>query len=339
MLTHRLTVDPHSPEPEILARAAAVLRGGGVVAFPTETVYGLGAHALDPRAVVRIFEAKGRPAHNPLIVHVADVGEARQLAAGWPAAAERLAARFWPGPLSLVVERASIVPDVVTGGGSSVALRVPAHPVAWQLLRTSGLPLAAPSANPSTQVSATTAEHVMRHLAGRIEMVLDAGPSAGGLESTVVDVRSSPARLLRPGLVSREELEQTLGETIDWSEPQTASSAGPLLSPGMLLRHYAPRVPVDCTADDGLARVCGLSDRGLRVGWLALGQPAPGCWPSSTRTLWLPADPVLYAAGLYAALHELEASAIDRMVIALPPDTPAWHAIHDRLRRASAPAE
>ncbi|HEY5312179.1 MAG TPA: L-threonylcarbamoyladenylate synthase [Pirellulales bacterium] len=339
MLTQRLTIDCDSPQPEILARAAAVLRGGGVVAFPTETVYGLGAHALDARAVARIFEAKGRPAHNPLIVHVADVSEARRLAARWPDAAARLAARFWPGPLSLVVERASSIPDMVTGGGSSVALRVPAHPVAWQLLRTSGLPLAAPSANRSTQISATTADHVMRQLAGRIEMVLDAGPSAGGLESTVIDVRSSPARLLRPGLVSRDELQQALGETIDWPAPGTTPAAGPLPSPGMQLRHYAPRVPVDCTADDGLPRVHALTDRGLRVGWLAVGQPRPGCWPASTTMLWLPADPVRYASGLYAALHELEAAGIDRMVIALPPDTPAWHAIHDRLRRASAPVE
>jgi L-threonylcarbamoyladenylate synthase len=339
IVTQRLMIDPQSPEPEILARAAAVLRGGGVVAFPTETVYGLGAHALDARAVARIFESKGRPARNPVIVHVAEVQQARQLAAEWPAAAEHLATRFWPGPLSLVVERAALVPDVVTGGGSSVALRVPAHPVARQLLRVSGLPLAAPSANPSTQVSATTAEHVMRHLAGRIELVLDAGPSAGGLESTVLDVRSSPARLLRPGLVSHEELEQALGETVQWFDRGADPGAGPLPSPGMLLRHYAPRVPVDCTADDGLARVRELGDRGLRVGWLALGPPRPGRCPASTTMLWLPADPARYAAGLYAALHELEAAAVDRIVIALPPDTSPWHAIHDRLRRASTPAE
>jgi L-threonylcarbamoyladenylate synthase len=310
------------------------------VAFPTETVYGLGAHALDPRAVARIFEAKGRPAHNPLIVHVADARQARQLAAEWPKAAQRLAERFWPGPLSLVVERTAAVPDIVTGGGSSVALRVPSHPVARQLLRASGLALAAPSANPSTQVSATTAEHVMRYLAGRIEMVLDAGPAIGGLESTVLDVRSNPARLLRPGLISREELEESLGEAIQWAEHGSAPSAEPLPSPGMMLRHYAPRVPVDCANDDGAARVRELSERGLRVGWLALGQPQ-GALPagSMVKIVWLAADPARYAAGLYAALHELEAAAVDRIVIALPPDTPDWHAIHDRLRRASTPAE
>jgi L-threonylcarbamoyladenylate synthase len=338
MNTVLLAIDRQRPEPSILARAAAVLRAGGVVAFPTETVYGLGAHALDPRAVARIFEAKGRPAHNPLIVHAGDVEQARRLAARWPAAAEQLAARFWPGPLSLVVERAALVPDVVTGGGSSVALRVPAHPVARELLRAAGVPLAAPSANPATHISATTAQHVMRHLAGRIEMVLDAGPADGGLESTVLDVRSRPARLLRPGLVSREALQAALGEPIEWAERGSEGSHHPLLSPGMMERHYAPRVPVDCTADDGAARVGELVASGLRVGWLTLGRPSREFPAAQATVLSLPADPAQYAAGLYAALHQLEAAAVERIVISLPPDASAWHAIHDRLRRASAPA-
>lgn len=338
MRTQLLRIDPQSPEPDVLAQAAKVLRSGGLVAFPTETVYGLGAHALDPQAVAKIFAAKGRPANNPLIVHVADVQQARRLAAAWPAAAERLAERFWPGPLSMVVERADMVPDRVAGGGPSVALRVPVHPVAWQLIETSGLPLAAPSANPSSQISATTAEHVMRHLAGRVEMVLDSGPTPGGLESTVVDVRQRPARLLRPGLIGREELEQALGEALEWPQPGVgAAGSDAMPSPGMLERHYAPRVPVDCVADDGLARVHELAERGLRVGWLALGEPKEFGPTAKVSTVCLPADAIGYAAGLYSALHELEAAAVERIVVALPPDTPAWHAIHDRLRRASAP--
>ncbi|HZY90824.1 MAG TPA: L-threonylcarbamoyladenylate synthase, partial [Gemmataceae bacterium] len=178
MQTEVLAIDPNAPDPAVIARAAAALRAGGLVAFPTETVYGLGANALDAAAVDRIFAAKGRPAHNPLIVHVADEAAARAVAGEWPATASRLAARFWPGPLTLVVPKAAAVPAVVTAGGPTVAVRVSAHPVALALLRAAGVPVAAPSANRSAQLSPTRAEHILRGLAGRIDLVLDGGPTA-----------------------------------------------------------------------------------------------------------------------------------------------------------------
>src|SRR5262245_52423466 len=189
-----LVVSPESPEAQAIARAAVVLRAGGLVAFPTETVYGLGANALDATAVRRIFTAKGRPANNPLIVHVAGAAHVGRVAAAWPALAARLAERFWPGPLTLILPRSAAVPDEVTAGGPTVAVRVPAHPVARALLEAAGVPVAAPSANRSTQLSPTTAAHVLRGLNGRIDLLLDGGPTAGGLESTVLDLTTEPPR-------------------------------------------------------------------------------------------------------------------------------------------------
>src|SRR5919202_2722131 len=206
-----LPVDPEHPEPEPIARAAAVLKQGGLVAFPTETVYGLGANALDAAAVARIFAAKGRPAYNPLITHVADVAGARRLARHWPESAERLAAAFWPGPLTVVVPKRPEVPDAVTAGLDSVAVRVPAHPVALALLREAALPVAAPSANRSTQLSPTTARHVEQALGDRVDLILDGGPTRVGIESTVVDLTGDVPVLLRPGLLAARDLEPVVG--------------------------------------------------------------------------------------------------------------------------------
>src|SRR5262249_11514941 len=225
-------------------QAAEILRRGGLVAFPPESVYGLGAHALDREAVERIFAAKGRPATNPLIVHAADESAARALARAWPDAAMRLAQRFWPGPLTLVVPKAEAVPDIVTAGGTTVALRVPVHPVALALLREAGIPLAAPSANRSTQVSPTRAEHVLRGLDGRIDVLLDAGPTPGGIESTVLDVTTSPPRLLRPGLVTPREIEAIIGP-IEFAQSMKAEAGQPQRSPGISGKHYAPRTPLE----------------------------------------------------------------------------------------------
>jgi L-threonylcarbamoyladenylate synthase len=311
-----------------LVRAAEVLQRGGLVAFPTETVYGLGAHALDAVAVANIFAAKGRPAQNPLIVHVADMAAAHDLVHDWPPLAQRLAERFWPGPVTLVLPRREIVPDVVTAGGTTVALRVPAHPVALALLRACKLPLAAPSANRSTQLSPTRAEHVLQGLAERIDLLLDAGPTPGGLESTVLDLTVDPPRLLRPGLLSLAEVEAVIGPV-----QRQAAPAQPLRSPGQMERHYAPRTPLETTLAPGFARVSVLVAQGLRVGWLALGN-APPC-PTGVLCLALPAEPCGYAAGLYDALHRLDAAALDRLVVDLPPSTDAWLAVHDRLRRAA----
>ncbi len=334
MRTERIVVDPLSPDPAALAHAAALLKSGKLVVFPTETVYGLGAHALDPQAVLRIYEAKGRPTNNPLIVHVAETDQARQLTRAWPDRAQRLAERFWPGPLSLVLTKQSHVPDAVTAGSPTVALRIPVHPVARQLLVAAGLPIAAPSANRSTRISPTSAEHVLAGLDGRVDLVLDAGPTPGGLESTVVDLTSDPPRLLRPGLVALAELEAALEETI--AGPATnVDQHRALPSPGMLARHYAPLVPVECLTNDGWQRVSELAAAGKRVGWLAWGWPRQPA-PATTTLIWLPTNVEQYSARLYAALHAFEAAGVEQIVAALPPDEPAWLAVRDRLARASA---
>jgi L-threonylcarbamoyladenylate synthase len=334
MQTEVLAIDPNAPDRAAIERAAAVLRAGGLVAFPTETVYGLGADALDAAAVERIFAAKGRPAHNPLIVHVAGAAGALAVAGEWPAAAARLAARFWPGPLTLVVPKAAAVPAIVTGGGPTVAVRVPAHPLALALLRAAAVPVAAPSANRSGQLSPTRAEHVLRGLAGRIDLVLDGGPTTGGLESTVLDVTSTPPRLLRPGLIGPAELEAVIG-SVTCSHTAASETVGVLPSPGMLPRHYAPRTPLECVEGSGRDRVQELAAKGRPVGWLTLGPP-DGAPPPHTPVVSLPVEPAGYAAGLYAALHALDELGLERIIVALPPDTAPWLAVRDRLRRASA---
>ncbi|HEY8504049.1 MAG TPA: L-threonylcarbamoyladenylate synthase, partial [Gemmataceae bacterium] len=271
-----IAVDPVRPQPEIIARAASVLRAGGLVAFPTETVYGLGADALNPRAVAGIFAAKGRPANNPLIVHVADADQARGLTASWPDQAETLAARFWPGALTLVLPRGAAVPDVVVASGPTVAVRCPAHPVAAALIRAAGTPVAAPSANRASELSPTTAGHVVKALDGRIDLILDGGPTPGGLESTVLDLTSSPPRLLRPGLVPVGEIEAAIGPVGRPPAPDAVELArGPLPSPGTLPRHYAPRTPLFCFESPGEAVGAALDflSRGLRVGWVGFEVP------------------------------------------------------------------
>jgi L-threonylcarbamoyladenylate synthase len=330
MNTEILAVDLKAIDSAPIERAAEVLRRGGLVAFPTETVYGLGANALDAAAVARIFEAKGRPANNPLIVHVADADAAQRIVAEWPETAARLAERFWSGPLTLVLPKRPEVPDVVTASGPTVAVRVPAHPVALALLRAVELPLAAPSANRSSQLSPTRAEHVWRGLAGRINLILDGGPTSGGIESTVLDVTTTPPRLLRPGLVSASELEAVVGPLA--RHIPTGSALLP--SPGLLPRHYAPRTPLECVGDDGLARVEELRRKGQRIGWVTI-TPAANIGLSDVVTVALPADPAAYAAQLYATLHLLDDAGLDHILVTLPPDTEEWLAIRDRLRRAS----
>jgi L-threonylcarbamoyladenylate synthase len=329
MLTQVLPADAES-----IAQASAILRGGGLVAFPTETVYGLGANALDEQAVAGIFAAKGRPSYNPLIVHVSGVGEARRLARDWPDLAQKLAEHFWPGPLTLVVWSSPQVPGLVTAGGPTVALRVPAHPVAQALLRATALPLAAPSANRSSSLSPTRAEHVVASLQGRVPLVLDAGQAPGGLESTVLDVTVAPARLLRPGLVTLAEIEAVVGPI---GLPTPAASGKPVQSPGMVGRHYATRTPLECVVHDGWQRVRSLLAQGLRVGWLTLGEPSRSLEREAGITLAMPHHPVAYGAQLYTALHALDAAGVDRIVVVLPPVGEAWLAVHDRLRRAALP--
>ena len=292
---------------EELHRAAALLRAGKLVAFPTETVYGLGANAMDADAVARIFEAKGRPPTNPLIVHVASVEMARELAAAWPPSADALARRYWPGPLTIVLPKRDSVPDNVTAGLRTVALRVPSHPVALALLREAGVPLAAPSANRFTELSPTAAEHVALG-----DMVLDGGPCEVGIESTVISLVGAPV-LLRPGMISRQELESVIGpvglhEAKDGAQP----------SPGLHPRHYSPRTPVVLLAPGDPVP----EGRGMVLGW-------------TTAAVLMPRDAAAYAAMLYAKLHELDAKGLDWIGIEEPPAEPAWAGIMDRLRRAS----
>ncbi|MBI1830868.1 MAG: threonylcarbamoyl-AMP synthase [Planctomycetes bacterium] len=321
-----LAVDARCPAAEAIARAAEIVRSGGLVAFPTETVYGLGANALDANAVAKIFAAKGRPATNPIIVHVATIAAARALVGAWPSAAQRLAERFWPGPLTLVLPKAAWVPDLVTAGGPTVAVRMPAHPVALALLQACSLPLAAPSANRSTELSPTLPAHVLASLADRIDLLLDAGPAAGGLESTVLDLTTDPPGLLRPGLATIADIETVIGRIdLGPSGPNIAHS------PGQMRRHYAPKTPIEVTANSKV-RVAELTERGLRVGWLThLDEENP-----AAVRITLPGDAVGYSAQMYAALHQLDDAELDRIVVEAPPAGDDWLAVRDRLRRAEA---
>jgi L-threonylcarbamoyladenylate synthase len=285
--------------PTEISRAAALLRAGRLVAFPTETVYGLGAHALDEAAVRRIFEAKGRPETSPLIVHVSGIEMARQLASEWSAQAELLANRFWPGPLTLVVPKKPVVPALVTAGLPSVGLRMPAHPVAQALLEAAQIPIAAPSANRFTELSPTRAEHIPK---GMADMILDGGPCTVGIESTVISLAGPVPRILRPGMISQTQIEQLIGPV------EVGAGAE---SPGQHPRHYSPRTPIFL----GDAPVAG---RGRRLDLASM-----------------PRDPAAYAERLYRLLHELDEQGYDWISIELPPDTPVWAGIRERLTRAA----
>jgi L-threonylcarbamoyladenylate synthase len=327
--------------PDTLRDAAERLRRGELVAFPTETVYGLGAHALDADAVARIFAAKGRPAWNPVIVHVPSVAEARALVREWPDRAERLAASDWPGPLTLVLRKRTTVPDVVTAGTDTVALRVPSHPVALALLREAGVPIAAPSANRFTQLSPTTAAHVAQGLGSRVSLILDGGPCAVGIESTVLDLTGDVPTILRAGVLDAETLAARLGEPVrDGTHQRGARSVddaeAPRPAPGMMDRHYAPRADLWLVDAAGRADVeAVLAEEAGRVatGAVAIGDGwAP---PTAAPLIRLPVDPEGYARGLYAALHALDAAGCARVIVTAPPTTGRWTGIHDRLSRAT----
>lgn len=330
--TRVLAVTSESPDPAILGEAALVLRRGGLVAFATETVYGLGAVATDSEAVERIFAAKGRPAVNPLIVHVTGIDQAREYAADWPADAEVLARTFWPGPLTVVLPRSDRIPDVVTAGRPTVGLRSPAGAVAQGLIARCGRPLAAPSANRSNALSPTRAEHVLADLGGRVDLILDSGPTAVGLESTVIDLTGDRPRLLRPGPITVAEIVSTL-EGRDVLIPAAGESAARPMSPGQMPVHYAPRTPafrMDC-ADD----LAALPPRGA-IAILALGnQPLPaGITAAACVRL---ESPERAARMLYGELHRLDALRPDAIFVLMPPDRPEWLAVRDRLMRATRP--
>jgi L-threonylcarbamoyladenylate synthase len=290
-----------------MERAAALIREGKLVAFPTETVYGLGANALDAAAVERIFTAKGRPHTSPLIVHVNSIAMARGLAAEWPDAAETLARRYWPGPLTMILPKRAIIPDIVTAGLATVGLRMPAHPLALELIRAAGVPIAAPSANRFTELSPTTAGHVPESIA---DYVLDGGPSRVGIESTVLSLAGAPT-LLRPGVIPLPEIEALIGPVQIGATP----AEGPHASPGMHRRHYRPATPLYL---------------------LPPGAPLPAGKGARLRMgKEMPADPLAYAAALYDTLHRLDEESLDWIAVERPPATPEWAGVLDRLYHAA----
>ena len=320
---------------DMVRPAVRALKAGRLVAFPTETVYGLGADATNPQAVARIFAAKGRPATNPLIVHVADLETAKRYAAEWNDAAQALAEACWPGPLAVVVPKKPAIVDLATAGRPTVALRVPDHPLALRLLQEFGGPVAAPSANKSNHVSPTTARHVRDELGDAVDVILDGGPCAVGIESTVVDLTGKKPLILRPGGVPRRNVEAIVGPVEVFAGAASPSEAA--ASPGLHDRHYAPRTPAFRfeTSQRGLVRpesedggpngivLVGGTDRGKRYG----------------PVVEMPRVPEAYAAQLYATLRDLDDMGVKRIYVEMPPDVPSWEAVRDRIRRATRALE
>jgi L-threonylcarbamoyladenylate synthase len=308
---------PNSPklDLEIIRHAARLIREGKLVAFPTETVYGLGANALDAQAVEKIFRVKARPSTSPLIVHVESREAASKLVSEWPGAADKLARQFWPGPLTLVLPKRDCIPGVVTAGLPTVGLRVPANAFALALLVEAGVPIAAPSANRFTGLSPTTAEHVGKSLGDSVDFILDGGPAQVGIESTVLSLAGGKPELLRPGMISAEEIEAVIGKI----EVAGAIVEGAHPSPGMHKKHYSPRTPL----------VLHVPDAG-RGAYLWLTRPA-----ACAQSIQMPADPAKYAAALYETLHRLDDEGFEWIAVEPPPDEPAWAGITDRLKRAS----
>ena len=320
---------------DAVRRAAELLRAGAVVALPTETVYGLAANALNAEAVARIYEAKGRPAQNPIIVHVVGVEMAKRCVTQWPAVADELSRAFWPGPLTLVLPRAAAIPPIVTAGGTTVGVRWPSHPFIQAVIQECGFPLAAPSANPSNQLSPTNAEHVRKNLGDRIPLIVDGGQSQVGIESTVVDLTTSPPSVLRPGMIHKESLIAVTGDLVSFQR-KTVRGRETLRSPGLLEKHYAPKAKL---------RVLGWqSDAELK---LALATPSGGLRihvvahthiPSSegfASVSVIPHDAEAFARAIYAELHRCDEAGAELIVVEALPDAPAWRAIADRLRRAA----
>ena len=315
--------------PRQIAQAAEILRTGGVVAFPTETVYGLGADAASAASVAKIYALKGRPADHPVIVHLAAAEQVDRWARNVGPAAQRLAARFWPGPLTLILRRAPGVLDAVTGGQDSVALRVPSHPMAQTLLAAFGGGVAAPSANRFGRVSATTAAHVRAEFGAQVDLILDGGACAVGIESTIVDVSGASPVLLRPGGIALHALETALGQPI-----ARAGREAPR-APGTLKAHYAPVTPLMLIeADVAPELIRSLVRQEKKVAVLSFSTMRP-LLPGLT---WVaaPSEPEGYAHALYANLRELDASRADVIVAESPPQRPEWLAVLDRLTRAAA---
>ena len=312
----------YTPSRAEIEYAAALLRAGRIVAFPTETVYGLGGNALDEGAVRRIFEAKGRPGTSPIIVHIGSVEMVHSVVAEWPRAAQLLAQKFWPGPLTLVLKKQPAISSIATAGLDTVGVRMPSHPVALALIDAAQLPIAAPSANRFTQLSPTTSAHVRERLGDRVDYILDGGPCTVGIESTVLSLAVDVPVILRPGGVSRTQIEQVIGAVL--LRTQTTAEAHP--APGMHSQHYSPRTKLLLVHGGDVPR----EGAGAYLQW----RTPPG--REVRQIVPMAQDAAAYAAELYRVLHDLDARGFDWIAVETPEDLPEWEAVRDRLRRAAA---
>jgi L-threonylcarbamoyladenylate synthase len=315
-----------------VGRAVELLRAGEVVALPTETVYGLAANALDAKSVARIYEVKGRPAHNPVIVHVASVEMARRCVTNWPGLAENLAKAFWPGPLTMVLPRAKQIPDIVTAGGETVGVRWPSHPFIQAVIRACDFPLAAPSANLSNQISPTNAEHVAKQL--KISLIVDGGQAQVGIESTVIDLTVNPPRLLRPGMIHEQALMAVTGEL-----PLSGGQSGEVLkSPGQLTKHYAPKAKLMVLKwrdeRDLKSQISNFKCK-TAVQHVIAHTNIPSQSGFSSVSV-IPHDAEAFARALYGELHRCDELGAELIIVEAPPETSEWRAIADRLKRASS---
>jgi L-threonylcarbamoyladenylate synthase len=329
-----IVLQTHTPElfDAAVRHAAALLGDGKVVALPTETVYGLAANAFDADAVAGIYRAKGRPAHNPIIVHVATLEMARQCVSNWSPIADKLAAAFWPGPLTIVLERSSRIPDIVTAAGQTVGVRWPSHPLIQAVIRACGFPLAAPSANISNQLSPTNAAHVTKTLGDKVPLIVDGGQCQVGIESTVLDIAAFPPRLLRPGMIHEQSLLAVTGQLAVGS-----ASSGVLRSPGQLPKHYAPKARVVMLSwrNDSEFEVQSskfkLQSSKLHV---VAHTHIPSIGDRACISI-IPHDPEAFARAIYAELHQCDDAGADLIIIEALPESPEWNAIRDRLKRAA----
>lgn len=300
------------PTPDAIAEAVKAILAGDVIVMPTETVYGLAANALDKSAVSRIFAIKGRPSENPLIVHVLDADQAKELVEIWSDLAQNLADRFWPGPLTLVLRKNDKVPDATTAGLPTVAVRAPSHPVAREIIAAAGVPIAAPSANPFMALSPTTVSAVSEDILSNVSIAIDGGPCEYGLESTVVDLSEEHPRILRPGAISRAEIQSVVGRPLGHLPPSSVTKA-----PGMYPRHYAPKSKME------LIEKLNNGDSGLTFDE-----------PTSSTQIKMPSDPRAYAASLYEALRIIDSKSPSTIKVQVPPDSAEWEAVRDRLKKA-----
>lgn len=329
----------HTPQlfQQAVLRAAELLRAGEVVVLPTETVYGLAANALNPAAVQRIYDIKGRPSHNPIIIHVASRSMARECTPVWPLVADKLADAFWPGPLTMVLPKQSNLPDIVTAGGDTVGVRWPSHPFIQEVIKACGFPLAAPSANLSNQLSPTNALHVAKQLDGKVPLIVDGGQAQVGIESTVIDLTSTPARVLRPGMIHAESLVAVTGELAD---KHSASGDTILRSPGLLQKHYSPKARLVIhewanTAD--LLQLLRSFKADLPTTHIIAHTRIP-LTEQLTNVSVIPHDAEAFARAIYGELHRCDEEKASLIVVEPVPQAAEWQGIADRLQRAAAPA-